>query len=422
MPRENAAEQISEAEQDAVSVRSAAKAIEGFMGEDGDITDGRLSRNHPDYEGELDHDDGDSEGRRRQRKRPGKQARNEKGRFVANDDSDDDEDQDQNDFSADDETDDRDSDNTEADNTDEDDGDSTTDDEDSDQSEDTDNIKTLAELADALDISLDDLKQNITHTFKAAGEERTVTLADMERGHQMEVDYQRNKSALAQDKQNFEMEAANRHRALQTEFGLLQQQYGAVEQLLTQGLNTPAMQELRESNPAEWNARQTEVGQQLNWLNLVRQKAAENYQRYLSDVTQKARTREEKALKEKIPDYSAEHDTAVAKTMADYGFTSQEIANIIDHRLIHAAHELATLKKENEELKAQRDRGRQAAKRVTKDTPKMVKPGVKKPGASGNKTPLGISRKKFDAANKRLRQSGKVGDAAKAIENMRIDF
>ena len=393
------------------SLRDVANQISGLLDDDGHFNPNpeQLSRSHPDYDPDTD---------------PRNQSpdRDERGRFKSRGEADDDGD---------------DTDITDAIDTDEDDdtrGDDRTEDTDQDTDRDTDDdqtasaeddagandqetdgddIQTLTQLADALEVPIDELKESITHTFTAADEETTVTLAELEAGYQKDADYRRNTRKLAEDRRAAETDYAGRMQAYEQQNVFLANNFTVTEQLLAAELESPRLNALRESDPAEWNARRTEIGDRIGQLRQARMQAAQNFENFSNQQKLEMKGREQQALLAAIPDFSAQHRDLAKNTMVSLGYAEAETLQLFDHRQIVALLELATLRSEVETLRAEKTKAKDTVKRVKTDVPKLQKPGKKQTKGRGR-----IKRDNVSRLKNRARKSGSVDDAAKVIEQM----
>lgn len=375
-------------------LRSVAGQIEGLLDDDGHFNpDGEASRAHPDYD---------------ERSR---QPRNEKGRFTkAADDSDVVEDDIDNEtLDAADEGDVPDEDTVEDGDTDEEIAASA--DEEAQPDEQETPIESLAQFAEALEVPLDDLKAQIQHTFNAAGEEVTVTLAELERGYQKDADYRRSTAKLAEDRRNAEFQIQQRHQQYEQANQMLAQQLNAAEQLVAAELEDPRLMDLRQRDPAEWTARREEIGQRLGALRNARQQAAAQYQQFLDRTMQETRERELTALQSAVPDFNDEKRNAAKDALASLGLTKDEVSAVMDHRLIAGAVELAQLRKEVADLRKLQDSAKDTVKRVKKDVPKLTKPGKARSAKP-------VRRNNLVKLRERAAKSGRVEDAAKVIEQL----
>lgn len=399
------------------SVRSAASQIQGLLGDDGNIGDGQMSRGHPDYDPNQDERAGGTGRQRAPRSEDldddndsgrGKQPRDEQGKYKKKDETGD----------NDDDFDDNDLDDNDADDVDDDDSEehrdtSEGDDEAGSDDDGTDAIDTLAKLAEALEMPLDELAGTLTHSFRAAGEDVTVTLAELEKGYQKDADYRRSTAQLADKRRELDAETTQRMQQFDQQAYVGAQHMNAVANLLMTELNSPEMQRLRQEDTAEWNARQTEINQRIGVLNNFRQEAAANYENFRQQMRLNARTQGEQVLKEALPDFGSQHIDTARKVMESLNYQPQEIAEIFDPRTILGALELATLREKVAQYEKQIDDAKKATHKVKQTVPKTVKPGKTKR----------IGKKQIDQDNlarlsARAKKSGKLEDAAKVIENL----
>lgn len=386
------------------TLHDVANQIEGLLGEDGEITDGRMSRAHPDYDHDAPHDEQ-------------VQPRDDKGKFTKKAAP-----------SPDEETDDvADADQLAA-------GDPET--EDSDESADTDEqvadsadqqaetdeqeteegaaIETLAQFAEALEIPVEQLLESITDTFSAAGEETTVTLAELRSGYQKDADYRRQTQQLAENRRQAEQEYTLKMQQFDEGNRILAAHMQAMETMLGQQLEDPNLMRLRQTDPAEWSARREEIGNQIAGVQQARQHAMQQYAMFQQQQMGELRTREMNFLQQAMPDFKPDvHGEQARKIMGSIGYTPEETAKIFDHRLVIAALELGNLRAEVETLRAEKSNAQQAVKRVKKDVPKLQKPGKQQARAP-------IQRNNLARLKKRAAQTGSLEDAAAVIEAMDI--
>ncbi len=386
-------------------MRSVANKIEGLLDDDGQFNPNpdQLSRGHPDYDHDSD-----------PRNEP--QERDERGRFKAAEASD--EETDLTDVIDDDQAvetgDDSDEDTEQfAGDTDEDQTTSAIDEAETGEQETEGDIQNLSQLAEALDITLDDLKAGLTHTFKAADEDVTVTLAELEAGYQKDADYRRQTGQLAEARRQAEADYQGRMQAYEQQNVFLAQNFELSEQLLAAELNDPRLATLRESDPAEWTARREEVGQRLNAIRQARQNAAQRFEAFRQQQRAETKQREQSALAERIPEFGPQHVQLARGAMESLGYSGDEIAEIFDHRLVIGALELVALRSEVESLRGEKAKAQDTVKRVKKDVPKLQKPGKQR-----TKSGARIKRDNVARLKQRAAKSGKVEDAARVIEQM----
>lgn len=387
-------------------LRSVANKIEGLLDDDGHYNPNpdQLSRGHPDYDESSD-----------DRVSP---DRDERGRFkpkaaeATEENEDLDQATDEIEQQGDDSTEDAEQPDQDASDTDEDQTESAVDEAETDEAE-TGDIQTLNELAQALDVPLDELKSALTHTFNAADEEVTVTLAELEAGYQKDADYRRQTGKLAEDRRQAEQIYQQNMQQFEQAHVQTAQAYNYLEQMLGAELNDPRLAQLRESDPAEWTARREEIGQKVGALQQARQQAAQQYHQFTQNNRAQLKQRETQFLQEKIPDFGSQHVQIARGTMESLGMTAPEIAEIFDHRIVLGALELAALRNEVGTLKGEKTKAQDAVKRIKKEVPKLQKPGKRK-----MQSKRGIKRDNVQRLKERARKSGSVDDAAKVIETM----
>lgn len=380
-------------------LKTVAGQIEGLLDDDGQFNPNpdQPSRGHPDYDPEKD---------------SRAQPRNEDGRFAkAGDESDDDAASDDEELDA--TGDDRNEDTPEGDT--DDDLAASADDEAEADDEDTVTLESLTQLAETLEIPLDELKEQISHTFNAADGEVTVTLSELEKGYQKDADYRRSTAALADERRTFEVAQTQRVQGISLANQDAAHVIGVAENIVGAELQSPAMEALRDSDPAEWNARRTEIGERLGYLRGMRQQAAAKYQEYMTGEMAGLKQRETEALMTAVPDFGNEHRDIARKAIGSLGFTETEVKQVLDHRLIVAALELNALRTEVAELREAKEKGTAAAKDVRKQVPKVTKPGKSK---TGGKRGVRAKRNNISRLRTRAQKSGSVGDAALVIENL----
>jgi hypothetical protein len=182
------------------------------------------------------------------------------------------------------------------------------------------------------------------------------------------------------------------------------------EQLLMAEVNSPAMNALRQSNPAEWVARQTEAQAKAAQLAQARNQAQQQFahaqQQQAQQQAQHLQTylaEQQQQLVSKVPDWGDGKKTEVASFLQEFGFTPDEIGKVFDHRLILLA------------MKAQR--GASAEKETSKVIAKVkTLPKLQAPGKATSG--LTVKAKQLAGLKGQLKKTGHVRDAAKVIESL----
>lgn len=256
--------------------------------------------------------------------------------------------------------------------------------------------------SDEQDETGQDDEQPALYTVKVAGEEVQVTLEEALKGYSREQDYVRKTMAHADQVKAAAKETAAVRAAYQSKLD-------TVAQLIEAG-QPKVDQSLRDTNPAEWSAQMLQHRQwseqkaalAIEQDRVAREAAAE-------EAAEQAETLKAESAKllAVIPEWNdpkvAEAEHAKLRTTGEshYGFTSDELNGLIDHRMVRVLRD-ATLYRE---LQAKSAGVRERVEKVKTSRP-------------GNAAAAPSRVKEVDRAKQRLRQSGSVDDAAAAIERM----
>lgn len=285
----------------------------------------------------------------------------------------------------------------------------------SEETEDSDeeqgSIETLADLAEALELPLEEVMANLKTTVKVNGEEITVTLKEAFDGYQKDADYRKKTSELAEHRQAFAQQAEQARQQLQQEYaqaGWLVQQ---LESMVVPQLDPNQLEYLKQTDPAQWAVVKQEHAEKVQHFSLLKSTAQQQLQQ-LHQMTQAQRQQAmaqtvEKALQElpsRVPSWGKETKEAIDAylTSEHYGYTPEELAQVVDPRLVELAHK-ARLWDESQK-KAD------AVKQKVKTLPK-VQPAAKAVSKVSAKTEA------LKKAQSKLKSTGHYKDAAKLIEN-----
>jgi len=285
-----------------------------------------------------------------------------------------------------------------------------------DDGEETEEIATLSDLAEELELDPEELLSNLSHSFKASGEQMTVTLAELVKGYQKDADYRKNTTSLKQERAAFEAEARKRNEAFHAQATVHAQQLQALEQGIVGELNTPEMAELKSYDPGKWAAKTQEINMRLEQLRQQRTQAAQAYEQHFNSERNAFMAREAETLRKEVPDWGRKKLETAVNVIRDLGFSDSELANVADSRFIKAALRLHELEQFKKTAEARIAKAGKTAKKVKRDVPKTVKPGKRQSGRAR------VQRGKLANAKSRLRKSAKAGgrsnlqDAARVIE------
>lgn len=404
MPPENRQSPTPSAgNEEGTDLRSVAGQIETMLDDDGHFNpSGQPSRAHPDYDESTD-------------ERVNTPERDESGRFKSAKQPDETPEPEQAvepDLEAESDVVDEDTPEIEGD-TDEQLADSAVEDAQEQEPEATDNIRTVAELAEALEMSREEFLESITDTFGAAGDEVTVTLSEQLQGYQKDADYRRGTQQLSEAKQQAEQLYHSKMAEFEQHHRLLATHLNATEHLIAGKLEDPAMLLLRQQDPTEWTARNAEIARDLEQVRNARANAAQQYNIHVHTNKQQLKEREQGYLLERMPDFTSANQTQSRDVMKSIGYGDEEIGEIFDHRLVLAALEMHNLRAENAILKGEKETAKDAVKRVKKTIPKLTKPGRQR-----QPNPQGIKRTNLAKLQQRASKSGSVDDAAAVIYEM----
>lgn len=275
-------------------------------------------------------------------------------------------------------------------------------------------IQTVAELAEALELSQEELAANLKTTIKVNGEEIEVTLAELQAGYQKDRDYRQKTEALARERDGFHQTAREVAQAYQRESANLAGFLNEAQKILIGELDSQHLAELRHTDPAEWIAVREEYAQRLQRLELIRQAAAEQYtaseqrnqyltQSKLAEILPREKEQLVSKLQEsKLGDWNEAAQKRLATYLTSSGFNPQEVSQAYDHRLVILA-EKARLYDESKKVTDK------VVEKVLKAPKKVLKP-------KSTPNPANVQRGKLNQLKGRLKQTGHIKDAAALLE------
>lgn len=243
-----------------------------------------------------------------------------------------------------------------------------------------------------------------TFTIKVDGKDVEVTLDELQKGYSRTQDYTRKTQQVAEMRKQTEAELT----AIRAEREQYAQLLGALsEQVKAAAEPQIDWDRLYQEDPIEY-VRQREVMRE----NREKAAAIQAEQQRLSEIAQQEqmkklqvhKAKESQALLEAVPSWKDPAKAKAEKAMLiefgqKMGFTTQELGNIYDHRVVLALRKAA--------LYDQMQAKRQGIKPVTNNGPKPAKPG-----AAGRVSQMSDAVR----AKQRLAKTGRVEDAASAIE------
>lgn len=252
------------------------------------------------------------------------------------------------------------------------------------ESEEAEGYASLEEVAEALEMPMEDFLENFELTFNAAGETHTATLNDLQKSYQKDADYTKKSMALADERKDFEANREKREQEYEANSKGMADMIQAVGQMIIQDMTSPEMQSLRQSDPAEWSAKDIEARRKLEYLEQVRKQGAQQYTEQNNTSQAEFLKEQGKILEEKVEGWGEEKLTTAVEAIRSLGFNDEEIPRIGDARLMMGALELHSLRAEVSELKALQEKGDLVKKKVKKLPKKPVKSGSSQPAKKNN--------------------------------------
>ena len=243
------------------------------------------------------------------------------------------------------------------------------------------------------------------YKVKASGEEVEVELDELIKGYQQGTDYTKKSQALAEQRKAFEAERGHLEYVKQ-ERQAYAQKLQALDSFLSQQSQGVNLDVLRETDPIGYAVAVAEQSQREKQIAVVRneqQRIAQQQQaEHQASLQSHLRTESEK-LVSLIPELATPQGDAVRKQIRDYaksvGWTDQELSSVYDSRAVQTLYK-AMKYEQLQKSKPELTKKLQAA-------PKMMRSGTSAP-------PTRSSQDK--QVMQRLRETGKVTDAAKAFE------
>jgi hypothetical protein len=246
-------------------------------------------------------------------------------------------------------------------------------------------------------------EQPQTFTVKVDGKEVSVTLDELQKGYSRTQDYTRKTQQIAEVRKQAEQET----QAVRAEREQYAQLLGALQAQLQSSEPQIDLERLYHEDPIEW-VRQKEVMRERQ----EKLGAIQSEQQRLSQVSQYEQQRameaqlasQQEALLAALPDWKDPKKAKAEKALViesakAAGFTDEDLKSVYDHRLVLLLRKAA--------LFDQMVSKRQGIKPVVNNGPRTAKPG-----AAGRVSTTTESVR----AKQRLAKSGRIDDAASAIE------
>ena len=243
------------------------------------------------------------------------------------------------------------------------------------------------------------------YKVKASGEEVEVELDELIKGYQQGADYTKKSQALAEQRKAIEAERQHLEYVKQ-ERQAYAQKLQALDSFLSQQNQGVNLDVLKETDPIGYAVAVAEQSQREKQLAVVRneqQRLAQQQQSEQQASLQNHLRQESEKLTSLIPELATPQGDAVRKQIRDYaksiGWTDQELGQLYDSRAVVTLY--------NGMKYQQLQKSKPEVNKKLQAAPKMMR--------SGTSAPLTKSSSDKQAMQ-RLRETGKVSDAAKAFE------
>ena len=243
-------------------------------------------------------------------------------------------------------------------------------------------------------------------TVRVDGKNVEVTLEELQKGYSREADYTRKTQQVSEERRAFQAEAE----LVRTERQQYSQLLGSLQAQLQQNAAPQIdLDRLYNEDPIEW-VRQKELARDAEKVHAAIQseqqrlshiQAQEQYQSMQAHLAQ-----QQDAMLRAIPEWANPDKAKAEKTLLiewgqKLGFSSDELKNIFDHRAVVALRKAALY----DQMMTKRGNIRPAVNNGPKPA---------KPGAAGRMDNTTDSRR----SQQRLAKTGRVNDAASAIEHL----
>ena len=240
---------------------------------------------------------------------------------------------------------------------------------------------------------------------KVGGEEVEVELDELINGYQRSKDYTQKSQALAEQRKAIDAERGHLEQVKQERMAYAQK-LQALDSFLSQQNRGEDLEVLKETDPIGYAVKVAEQSQREKQLAVVRaeqQRIAQQQQAEQQQSLQNHLKSEAEKLASVIPELATPKGDAIRKEIREYaksvGWSDQELSSVYDHRAVLTLYKAMKFE--------QLQKGKPDTLKKVQQAPKMLKPGTSTPNTKSAQDKQVMQR---------LRQSGKVRDAAAAFE------
>lgn len=240
---------------------------------------------------------------------------------------------------------------------------------------------------------------------KVGGEEVEVELDELINGYQRSKDYTQKSQALAEQRKAIEAEREHLEQVKQ-ERQAYAQKLKALDSFLSQQNKGEDLEVLKETDPIGYAVKVAEQSQREKQLAVVRaeqQRIAQQQQAEQQQALQNHLKSEAEKLASVIPELATPKGDAIRKEIREYaksvGWSDQELSSVYDHRAVLTLYKAMKFE--------QLQKAKPETLKKVQQAPKMLKSGTSTPDTKSSQDKKVMQR---------LRQSGKVRDAASVFE------
>ena len=239
-----------------------------------------------------------------------------------------------------------------------------------------------------------------TYRVKVDGEEVEVTLDELLKGYSRTEDYKRKTARVADDRRELERQVAeiqqSRMRAVQEYQNIVAN--ASQDAAILARWNATDRVKLARENPGEYNTLREQAEQASYRIAVAQQQAQHEQIRTLSERQE----RSSETLAEKLPEWSdaakrPELQRKLFDSLASYGYTPQELSQIVDYRTILVAHD-AMMYRLSQQAQAQARKNIQA--KQVQQAPKTANPAKRVASETEDSERLKQMRKRANQSNR----------------------
>ena len=271
---------------------------------------------------------------------------------------------------------------------------------------------TVEALAEQLEMQPDEFLDALKLKVKASGEEQEISLKEAVSGYQRQTDYDRDKTALGEDRKEFKQVRQQHLEQWQRNTAVMDTYYrneqNRYEEAL-QELRNVDVRSLSEGEYREFTGRERDLQEGLQTYQRLQEQLRTQYDQAFQEQHKLFLIQETETLKGdgwKDEDFQAAIDTVL-----DWGFDPDEARRIADARLFRAARQARRDRKRVQELEAQLGAQKQVAKKVKRVIPKTLK-RTRRQSSSSKRT------QQYDKLMGRLMRTGHPEDADAALASL----